>query len=305
MKNGVRKVDNLEAITLILYNQINDAEYDGASRFKALKLLYQLKQELPEDHPLRENIPFYWYRHGPFSDIISQKLDELIGQYLLKVPYGDKFKFRIRPEFEIEEINYDHEIIDQKVIKIIKKLMNRDVFDYIAKIVYKKAPYPFMPLYKLKLWKNIEDYRDSIIKNDENPDLIESAIELGYKCEARLPFESYFSKYEDLFSNFLTSWDRIYQNDMADFYFPNIENNVETVWYTFAYGLRVKKHDKFSIYENQVIKWDIKFQKELINLRSDLKQFRRIARKSSNGNKVEFSDTSKKILSSTLGTYVR
>ena len=117
------KFDDLEAILLFLYEQINKTGYDGASKFKTLKLLYQLKQELPPDHPLQEHIPFYWYQHGPYSDIINNKIDILSKQYLLEIPYNNTNKFKINPDFTIEKTDYNPEIIDPKVKKIIKKLM--------------------------------------------------------------------------------------------------------------------------------------------------------------------------------------
>ena len=301
--NKTKKFDDLEAILLFLYEQINKTRHDGASKFKTLKLLYQLKQELPPDHPLQEHIPFYWYQHGPYSDIINNKIDILSRQYLLKIP--NKNKFKINPDFTIDQTDYNPEIINQKVKKIIKKLMVKNTFEHITRIVYQKAPYPFMPIYKLELWENIENYVKSILQNDENPDLIQTAINLGYKCEANLPFEPYYTRYEDLFSNFLTSLDKIYQNEMADYYNKEIKKEVQSVWYTFTYGLRVKQHDKCQIYENQTRKWDIQFQKKLDNLNFDLKKFREIARKTSNNNKANFSDTSKKILSATIGTYIK
>lgn len=304
MENKANNFDNLEALTLLLFNQIKEAEYEGASTFKVLKLLYQLKEELPKDHILQEDIPFYWYNHGPYSEPVKHELVGLTGEYLIEIPNSDN-KLRIKTDFDINEITYDSDVIDQKVTKIIRNLMKKRIFSDIESIVYAKAPYPFMPLYKLDFWKKIEKYKESIVDENENPDLIEAAIELGYKCEAKLPSEPYYSKYEELFSKFLTDLDKINYNDMASYYYEAIENETKDVWFTFAQGLRVKHHEPVQIYEIKINNWDRMFNDKLKGLKINLNRFRSLARKRSMGTKVEFSDNSKRILSSTLGTYIK
>lgn len=67
---------------LDLINQKKD--YKGSTKFNILKILFKLKKELPDNNPLKENIPYYWYLHGPYSDVVDHDLKSLVFKNLIE-----------------------------------------------------------------------------------------------------------------------------------------------------------------------------------------------------------------------------
>lgn len=310
--------DDLKNTILFLFDEINKTEYlEGATKYNTLKIFYELKKELPEEHPLKEYFAFYWYLHGPFSEHIVAKIEKMVGKYLTKEPQPHKKYDLYKIKSDIKVKLYNPELIDDEVRKIIGKLLQRKIFFNIEKIVYEDAPYPFMSLYKTDFLKIIKNYNYSVLNGNENQNLLEEAVTKCYKCEGKLPFESYYSTYEDLFSEYLTSLDKLYRNEMMpnylyDVYKKSMINKtngppiyIET-WNTFGYGVRVKKHEPHPDYENRkkLDNWDHIYKGHLEEFDSNVKKFSKFARENSRARKVDFSETSKKILSSTLGTYL-
>jgi hypothetical protein len=288
----------LKEVILFLFDEIKKAEYQGATEYKVLKLLYKLKEELPIDHSLKNSIPFYWYFHGPFSDPVRSELNELQGQYLKKEHYRGYQLLNL-----IQEREFDSDIIDIDVQKITHNLMEGKIFFNIERMVYdENAPYKFMPYYKFDFLDTLKSYEQTIKNGEENSDLIEKAIETCYDCESKLTSNPYYLKYEDLFSKFLTNIDKLNRNELWLSYFTEIKQEAQSVWNTFGNGVRVKHHDNY--YNSSELDWDKHFKSELNLLDLSINRLSKIARKSSRKEKVKFSETSKRILSSTLGTYL-
>lgn len=288
----------MKELILFLFDEINEAGYHGATEYKLLKLLYTLERELPEEHPLKYSVPFYWYLHGPFSDPVRSELKALDNQFLTKGLHNNYNLFKIKSEVE-----YEYDLIDEDIRSIVSKLMVNKIFFNIEKIVYQEfSPYEFMPLYKFNFLETINQYSDSIKDGDEDPDLINEAVEICYDCETKLPFDKYFIEYEDLFSNFLTSLDRLNREEKSSIYHKELKNEAELTWKTFGYGVGVKHHHPH--YESKLSAWDRRYKDQLKNLNSEIKSFSRLVRQNLKPKEIKFSDTSKRILSSTVGTYL-
>ena len=53
------------------------------SKKDILKILFQAKQRLPDDNPIRHALPYYWYRDGPYSTLIYETVDRLQNDGLI------------------------------------------------------------------------------------------------------------------------------------------------------------------------------------------------------------------------------
>lgn len=47
------------------------------SHYRIQKTVFKIKKELGQDHPMYENLPFYWYEHGPFSNVVAKQFNAL------------------------------------------------------------------------------------------------------------------------------------------------------------------------------------------------------------------------------------
>lgn len=285
-------------LILYLFNEIKNADYIGVSEYRAQKLLFKLEKELPTDHPLKDSIPYYWYFHGPFSEPLRNELKALDGIYLKQILHNNRKLFSIDADF-----NPNLDIIDNDIERIMTKLLERDTFFQIDKIVYNEdAPYAFMPLYKFEFLKDMQDYYQSLNNNIEKSDLIEKAIKTCYKCEAMLPFESYYLRFDDIFSRFITNLDLLTRNNVGKYCSKALFDGANETWFTFGYGLRVKHHSIYYNDEKLLEEWDNEFKSNLNSLYIRINTLSEMARNSSK--RPEFSESSKKILSSTVGTYL-
>ena len=52
----------------------NNLEYD---EIIIQNIIYKIKMELGEDHPLYDKIPYYWYHSGPVSDVVKKSLKQI------------------------------------------------------------------------------------------------------------------------------------------------------------------------------------------------------------------------------------
>jgi hypothetical protein len=290
--------ENLRDLILFLFEKVDKSDsLEGATKYHTLKLLFKLDQELPHNHSLKFSIPYYWYFHGPLSDPVTEKLSSLLGNGLEIFEKNRNTLYRIQDSAE-----YNPNNIDEETRNIINQLLEPKNFFQIDKKVYKEyAPYEFMYPYKFIFLENIKKYGKVSTDESENSDLMDDAVDLCYDCESKLPGEKYFLEYEDLFSKFARTLDKINRNDIGKDYFIEIFTSTNKIWETFAYGLRTQHHHNY--YENSVSQWDAQFKSEIDNLNYVIEDFSSIARSSSRKPKIKFSETSKKILSSSIQAY--
>ncbi len=291
--------ENMVTKNLILYlfDSVSKKEYSGLNEYRTHKLLFKLKTELSEDHPLKESLPYYWYFHGPYSEIVSAQINKLKSDYIRS---NDRNLFYLSKSLKNENI---FKIIDDEVIDIIEKLLEPRVFYNIDRIVYEKnAPYEFMPLYKLKFIKELDKYVKSVEKEDKSLELFNDLQDIYYELKVTLPLEQIFKDFNDLFLIFTTDLNRIFEYNSDNLhYLKRTLNTTQRVWKTFAYGIRINHHDKY--YDNRIESWKKIFFSDLNKLKTIVNRFDNFTIKEITIEEIEFSDISKKILSSTVGNY--
>ena len=54
------------------------------SHYRIQKTVFKIKMGLGENHLLYENLPFYWYEHGPFSNVLASSFFNLTNKYKIK-----------------------------------------------------------------------------------------------------------------------------------------------------------------------------------------------------------------------------
>lgn len=291
--------ENMVSKNLILYlfDSISKKEYNGLNEYRTHKLLFKLKTELSEDHPLKESLPYYWYFHGPYSEIVSAQINNLKSDY---IKLNEKNLFYLNKSPENKNIL---KIIDDEVIDIIEKLLEPKTFFNIDKIIYEKdAPYEFMPLYKLRFIRELDKYVNSIAMDNKNLETFDNLRDIYYDLKVTLPLEEIFKDFNDLFLIYTADLNRIFEySDDNLSYLKRTLDTTKRVWKTFAYGIRINHHDKY--YDSRVESWKRIFFNDLNKLKTIINRFDNFTMKEIPIEEIEFSDTSKKILSSTVGNY--
>lgn len=277
------------------------------SHFRLQKTVFKIKMELGEDHPLYEKLPFYWYNHGPFSEIVGNEFKKICDNYCYNpssntIALDNQFRgFSNKNDLigkypNIKDISDD---IFSDSNFFLKRFDEKIYIDY--------APYSFMHPFKYVLF---ETTRNEVLYNDLSPD---GYLEVYLNCLCQLPYDDLLSDFFILFSRIYSRLDLLNRANQFMRHWNLIKDVVQESWFTFASGIRILFHDSF--YDCEIDSWKRMFDANMadleksINLLEDETNF--IFDDSFNGfNEDSFSgfddDPFKKgIYEATIGNYLR
>ncbi|MDR3223139.1 MAG: hypothetical protein LBT66_05345 [Methanobrevibacter sp.] len=270
----------VDELLSFLFSKLNEKKMN-LSKFRVQKAIFQIKMDLGENHPLFNNLPYYWYCFGPFSNFVA-----------------DSFNFH-----EIHDEN-NFNIIKEylpDLDKIITNLLEDKNYFYnqLHKDIYKKyAPFKCMYTFKFELFDTAEKCRE--IKNKN------WLINTFYECESQLPFDSYFNEYSDIFSIFITKLSLINEENNLSNNWSILREPIKRLWYTFAKGLRVQCKDSF--YDNMGKQWDLEFNENIKILRSCIDNAEEEIKNNIAPTKRTshiYTSAEKRLLNATIGNYLK
>lgn len=269
------------------------------SHFRIQKTVFKIKKELGENHPLYEYLPFYWYEHGPFSNVVAKQFN------ILKCnncnPYSSKTVFLNDDslnKFSHEENNL---INEYSSIKQISQKIFEDKNDFLTKFdedIYKDyAPFSFMHTFKYDLFESARN--DDFIYSGEYDTYLDNA----YNCLSNLPYDNKLNDFSILFSRLFSRLELI--NDENQFFncWDYISGSIQYSWIAFARWVSIYDHDNF--YNGDVLKWEknldirINLFKKSVNYLEDKTDY--IFNNPSQNNYDSFED---RIYNATIGNYL-
>lgn len=284
------------------------------------KILFKLQLELPNDNSVKKRIPFYWYNHGPFSEVIENNITWLKENDILK-------EYPIQEEKTLLGLEKEIKLPETTDFKEANEILNSisyhvdfyHISSFVDEIYRKYAPCAFMPLFKLDFLKAMEEYVKRVssgqqtlnlfIDDYSNLDKLESIL---YDCESELPLVSTFKPFNDSFSSFVTSTGRVFdyiREEGEDTLFSGKEvlSIAEVTWLTFAKGIRILDigHDKY--YNNKLDVWKNQYKQSLISYYNDVDNFNSKALAEIKQDRLPFctpTERSKNILSSVVEGYL-
>ena len=294
-----------DQLILTLFKELNyqsDCSQEVPKTF-VQKLLFKLQTNFPDDINLMNSIPYYWYNHGPFSEIVQEELDNLVRLGFLEFVENHRNCYYILKNynFKLEESkDYQDDISD-----LLRKYSVFDLNELVDDVYYNFAPYDFVPLYKRKTLEPLKIEMRDVTTNEEFQEKInlDNLIELLYDCESELPFDKIFCRYSEFFSNFTTTLDNLYDEINLDT-FNQTFTLIDNAWYTFAKALRIVKHDNFQQYIKKEMLWKSDYRRELSKSEVEANKLSLIDRVRYNESNLHYSPNSRKLLISTVGKYI-
>jgi len=119
-----------------------------------------------------------------------------------------------------------------------------------------------------------------------------------------LPGDDFELRYEIILSNFVSAIDFLNDNDLISGYWRDIRKPLQNLWYTYAKGMRIQKHEKY--YDSKQQLWTRIYAKSLDEIEYNVQK---LLDKSLNTVDFkyppEYTPCEKKFLNATLGTYLR
>jgi hypothetical protein len=251
------------------------------------KVLYELKRQLPDNNPIKERLPYYWFMAGPFSEFVATSLDDMRKEGMLKCkPNQDYALYVLNRDHAGKRLcPHDEHFKEARELlnKIISKLRPFSIEQEIRAQYEDDAPSLFYPRYKLQFLPNIKLYFDALTNparktaNFHPENQKDCLIKLLSVSTSSLPFNSVFSEFKKNYFDFEVGLDRLLKMD----YKKNPERYVrllqqavklsEDIWNTFAYGARIVKHDK--PYDSRIPEWKKMFDEKINELSVKVGEF--------------------------------
>ena len=257
------------------------------------KFIYKIKMELGKNHEIFNDLPYYWYFHGPYSEPVTNSFQNITSNYCNTT---NNTSFELKELYQNFENNMllnfpEIDLITKKIIKDREAFYN----DLIPSIYKNYAPYPIMYPFRYNIFKIADDY--SVLQDFD----VDNYINEFYKCEVQLPDDNFFTDFSDIYSQLSTNLDMINDNNNLLRYWSFLRNVIIQLWKTFTSGVRVKyKDDYYNIKEHE---WCSEFNKRVDNLSLIVDQTEKYITVNSSYN--SYTHSQKNILNSTIGSYLR
>lgn len=245
------------------------------------KILFQYKMNIKNENPdMAGNLPFYWYRHGEFSQPVAETIGELAVENIL-TQHPLRHKYRKGNLYALHKINlgtYKSSLTPRDIdqLKIVINSFDETMGGEFNRELYiKYAPYEFQTSYNKVYLELLNDiiYGDVTFQKRHASDLKDALIE----CEAELVPDPLFEEFNDLFSSYCAIAYRIfnyYKGKGSDkSYLEDMAYISGRIWEVFVDGLRIldNAHDPF--YNNMTGSWKVKFEEDLEALKITLHEF--------------------------------
>lgn len=224
----------------------------GITKKHILKVLFLIKEHLPDYNHIKEGLAYYWYKDGPYSEVVCANLDHMVTDGLLKMHRSETYRFV--PERAMQPIVSGANLNDAKreIDHVASKFYNASAA--IKRI--EMAPFKWYITYNLEFKSQFENYcknalvgRKGVFTDRDMLDRLDDIV-LDY------PTIPEFMEHRMAFMDFAKIVNAFLRRDLD--HIPNdtlrwIPGICSEIWTTFAYGVRVYHHDRQ--YDGHVGKW--------------------------------------------------
>jgi len=115
-------------------------------------VLFEVRRALPRDNPGRERLPFYWYTHGPYSEIVRSSIEDLERRGILREE-TKAGKTLLVLDARPAAVGC---VCEDELWRIVREIDPLEAF--INRIYRDHAPYEFMPRYRVDFIASLEGY---------------------------------------------------------------------------------------------------------------------------------------------------
>ena len=232
-----------------------------------LKIIFSAKEMLTEQNPYKQSLAFYWYRDGPYSEVIEDNLQMLVDEKkIIRSKTNQRETYRLAPEHNERPIVQLYDDFIREIVDAVQHVKNKftDVHDIVQHIYKTAAPTPWYVSYKLEFMpkfeshcKDIKENRKSLYTPEQLLDLFDDAV-LDVPMDPKfIGIRLVFMDYSKILNAFLR-WDEYTSHiDLLDELLEICHN----IWNVFAYGMRAYNHDDY--YEPHADEWRHKYEEEV------------------------------------------
>ncbi|WP_458453761.1 hypothetical protein [Methanobrevibacter sp.] len=224
------------------------------------KVVYQIKMDLGKNHPIYNDLPYYWYCYGPFSETLRNSFNN-VKKFLNLADNGYMIVDSHVDEFASPSISKYPEI-DESINRLV--FDDDYVYSSLTEDIYRQfAPLDMLHTFRYGIFAPTEQEEFSLDESEY--------VDSFWKCQPRLFSINYLNDFNSIFNEFTIQLDFLNDEGLIADKWSIIRNHVRNLWFTFAQGLRCYCHDSY--YDADCKKWDIIFKKSLSQLEKDIHDF--------------------------------
>lgn len=260
-----------EMIRIIFHNFRTKKSQHKLPKKTIQKILFKVGKSLPENHSVKNSIPFYWFLEGPYSKVIDQTIGRMKDRQIL-----------LNVDETYEMYRYNHDLQDRRLVdhqesnfeeirKAISDIVNSTPkFSNLQLVneVYAESPLLFYPTYKTDFLSHFESYCDHHIRDTVSGSIFTKSVLLTELNQSILtiPTDSIFADFKILFLKFVQIVEKTLEfKDKKDpryvVVLESLKDLSREVWNTFAYGARILEHDEY--YLDKVQHWERMFSDKI------------------------------------------
>lgn len=245
-----------EAIRIVMQRLSRNGKVNVTKKHM-LKVLFLAKERLPEDNRIKHDLAYYWYREGPYSEVVYANLDHMMKNGVVRVHKTQKSEtYHLIPERALRPIAPNDD--EMGVVRDVVSQMAKQYTNVHAAVshTYKKAPFKWYTTYNLEFRPKLESHLRDILacrKSRYGPqdilDRLDDAV-LYYPTNPEfLGHRMIFMDFAKML-NALLRWDSYHtRHDLLEPLMAMCGN----VWDVFTYMVRIQHHDGY--YDGRVHDW--------------------------------------------------
>ena len=256
----------------VVFSKMSARKRRNLSKKAVLKILFQARKRLPDSNPIKDALPFYWFKAGPYSDVIYAAIESLQNDGMLLESRTGYKTYRFDSAKANVPLVHADQHMDEARAAITEVVAMSSHTEPLISEVYRDAPYQWYATYNLKFKTSFSEFCKSPAGNgpggrrrDDILNALDDAV-LDFPQFPEFP-ELYraFMKFTRLLSSFLLTPGHAEHRDV----FPILESMSNKIWDAFAYGVRIGHHDAY--YDDRVDGWIKTYEDALAGLDADLR----------------------------------
>lgn len=283
MEHGGSQYDNptVQETIRIAMQRLSKSGRAGVTKKHILKVLFLARENLPVDNRIRDDLAYYWYKEGPYSEVIYANLDRMQKDGLVKASAtGRSETYRLDPDRALRPITQYDSVMDATKREIGQMANEFSNVHAAVGRTYEKAPFKWYTTYNLEFKPRFESHCRAVLDGrdcDAAQDILGRLDDAVLDYPANLEFTEHraiFMDFAKMLNAFLR-WDSYRtRKDMMEVLYVLCGR----IWNVFTYGVRIYYHDPY--YDDRVVAWTAKYKQELVELdstvRSRLKEFDKV-----------------------------
>lgn len=230
----------------VTIHRLSKNDRAGATKKYILKVLFLARENLPDDNRVRHDLAYYWYKEGPYSEVVYANLDQMIGDGLVKASKTGKSEtYRLASERALRPVasGADLDAARREIDLVASE--NSNVHDAVKR-TYEVAPSKWYTAYNLEFKPQFERYCKDALAGREGMHTASDMLERLDDAVLDYPTTPEFMEHRLAFMDFAKMVNAFLRRDShhtpknTPRWLPAL---CSSMWETFAYGVRVHHHD--------------------------------------------------------------